>query len=174
MLCVPFCKITDSIQKQTINDPLNTSYLIEETPVIFKNGLVEIANGPEQSLTKQKFSIFGKPIYGDLDGDKKDDATVIITSNPGGSGTFFYVAGVINNGNNYEGTNGILLGDRIAPQNVEIKDGVITVNYAERKPNEPMTTPPSIGVSKHFIVKSKILREQKETDVKEYQNPVSQ
>jgi hypothetical protein len=52
----------------------------------------------------------------------------------------------------YLGTNAVFLGDRIAPQTTEIRDEEIIVNYAERKLDEPMTTPPSIGVSKYFKI----------------------
>jgi hypothetical protein len=46
------------------------------------------------------------------------------------------------------------LGDRIAPQNISINNGLIVVNYAERKSGEPMSAQPSIGVTKTFRVKS--------------------
>lgn len=41
----------------------------------------------------------------------------------------------------------MFLGDRIAPQNINIMDGRAVYNFAERKADEPMTTPPSIGKS---------------------------
>jgi hypothetical protein len=50
------------------------------------------------------------------------------------------------------GTNAVLLGDRIAPQTTELRDGSLIVNFAERRPGEPMTTPPSAGVSKYLKV----------------------
>jgi hypothetical protein len=57
--------------------------------------------------------------------------------------------------NGFVGSGSYPLGDRIAPQSINIDEGttmlgtkrvnVIVVNYADRKPNEPMTTPPSVG-----------------------------
>jgi hypothetical protein len=35
---------------------------------------------------------------------------------------------------------------------MQIANGIITVNYADRKPTDPMSTPPSIGVSKYLVV----------------------
>jgi hypothetical protein len=75
-----------------------------------------------------------------------------LTQNNGGSGTFYYVVVALSSPNGYIGTNGILLGDRIAPQTTEIKNGQIIVNYADRKTGEAMTIAPSVGVSKYLNV----------------------
>lgn len=91
--------------------------------------------------------LFGQPVYGDLNGDGKQDAAVLLVDNPGGSGTFYYAVLAINKGGNYVATNALLLGDRIAPQTVEIRDGRAVYNYADRGPNEPMSTQPSFGKS---------------------------
>lgn len=72
----------------------------------------------------------------------------MLTQDGGGSETFFYVAVALKTEAGYQGTNAILLGDRIAPQPTFIENGMIVVNYADRKAGEPVTTPPSWGVSK--------------------------
>ena len=76
----------------------------------------------------------------------------LITQDPGGSGTFYYVVAALRDDKGYTGTNGILLGDRIAPQSTVIQDGLIIVNYADRKADEPMTADPSVGVSKFLKI----------------------
>jgi hypothetical protein len=126
-------------------NPLNASYII--------NG-VEISLVDGKAVTDPKTStvVFGAPTIGDLNGDNIDDAALIITQDSGGSGVFYYVAAAINTERGAKGTNAVLLGDRIAPQNVEIKDGQIIANYADRKIGEPMTTAPSVGVSKYFAL----------------------
>jgi len=103
------------------------------------------------SATKNTLSIFGEPVYGDLNGDGQKDAAIILVNNPGGSGTFYYAVLAIDGNGRYKATNAILLGDRVAPQTVEIHDGVAVFNYAERKAGEPMTTQPSIGKSLRVI-----------------------
>ena len=103
--------------------------------------------------------IFGQPVNGDLDGDGTADAAVIIVQNLGGSGTFYYVAAAINTGNGAEGTNALLLGDRVAPQNIEILNGEIIANYADRNPGESFAVPPSRGVSKYLILNGSTLIE---------------
>jgi hypothetical protein len=57
----------------------------------------------------------------------------------------------------YQGTNAIFLGDRIAPQSTVIEDGKIIVNYADRKPDEPFTIQPTVGVSKTAWVVNGVL-----------------
>ncbi len=95
---------------------------------------------------------FGNELKTDLDGDGDEDVVFLITQEPGGSGTFFYVVAALNTEKGYIGSDGYLLGDRIAPQTTELSQNpkqknVIVVNYADRAPGEPMTTRPSFGKS---------------------------
>ncbi len=105
-------------------------------------------------------TIFGQKVSGDLNKDGKSDNAYIYTQSPGGSGTFFYVTAELATSANVGATNAttqtnsILLGDRIAPQNINIVNGKIVVNYADRKATEPMTTRPSVGVTKYLVVEN--------------------
>ncbi len=128
------------------NDPLNATYQINETPTLFVNGRAETEAAPG-SATKIVDQVFGEPVYGDLNGDGVLDAGLILVDQPGGTGTFYYLAAAINQNGNYVGTNAILLGDRIAPQNIEIRSGTLIANYADRNPGEPFSTQPSMGKS---------------------------
>jgi len=133
-----------------IFDPLNATYFIDDTPVALVNG--QVKTGTSSTI------VFGQPTISDLNDDGLDDAALMLTQDTGGSGTFYYVAVAINTANGARGTNAILLGDRIAPQNIEIKSGQIIANYVDRKPNEPMTTPPSVGFSVYFFLDGDILK----------------
>ena len=44
------------------------------------------------------------------------------------------------------------MGDRIAPQTTEFRNGEIIVNYADRKSSDPMSASPSVGVTRYFKV----------------------
>jgi hypothetical protein len=86
-----------------------------------------------------------------------------MTFNTGGTGTFFYVVAALNTVNGYVGSQGLLLGDRIAPQTTEMSQNprhvnVIVVNYADRKPGEPMVTEPSVGKSIWIKLDPKIMQ----------------
>jgi hypothetical protein len=136
-------------------DPMNATYTIDGTPVALVNGSSSVAAAPgsaEMVTTK----IFGQPTVGDINSDGKNDAAVILVRTGAGSGTFYYVVvamnGDGNNSNSALGTNAILLGDRIAPDTMQIANGIVTVNYADRAAGEPMSTAPSVGVSKYLVV----------------------
>lgn len=124
----------------------NLSYIIEGQAIKLQNGLASAQDGAGGSITTKIFSI----TPGDINGDGLEDSAVMITQDRGGSGTFFYAAVAINNGKGFVGSNAVLLGDRIAPQNLEIKNGLLIANYAERKAGESFTVPPSVGVSKYM------------------------
>jgi hypothetical protein len=47
----------------------------------------------------------------------------------------------------------MLLGDRITPRDLQIRNGVLIAKYANRRPGEPMIAPPSVRNSKYMILK---------------------
>lgn len=142
------CKNINTNQT-TFSDPQNISYLINGESVGFTNGKSE-QQLPTRPITI-KSSIF-EINKTDVNGDGKEDAVVILTQDPGGSGTFYYAAvAVYSEFIGYVGSNAVLLGDRIAPQNVKVDSGIIEINYATRKLNDSFVTPPSVGVTKKLI-----------------------
>jgi hypothetical protein len=136
----------DIIPGTNAPDIFSLSYRIGDETFILKNGIGE-NRYTDGSASVNKLSIFGEPTYGDLDNDDDIDAVVLLVNEPGGSGAFYYAVLVLNDGSQYHTTNGMFLGDRIAPQTVEIQEGRAVINFAERRVDEPMTTPPSIGRS---------------------------
>lgn len=145
-------------QYQPVFNPLSVTYSVEGQSVTLIDGKLEVEAAPV-SASKIVTMVFGEPVAGDLNGDRKADAAIILTQNSGGSGTFYYVVAALSDGNGAKGTNAVLLGDRIAPQNIEIKNGQIIANYADRKLGEPMTAAPSVGVSKYLVYDGTELRE---------------
>ncbi len=135
-------------------DPLNATYRIDDVPVQLVNGKAEAGSGSAKVST----SIFGQPVVGDVSGDGVNDAVLFLTQNMGGSGVFYSVVAAIHTASGTQGTNSALLGDRIAPQNLQIQDGRVIANYADRKAGEPMTTAPSFAMSAYFIVEGMSLR----------------
>ena len=132
-------------------DYKNATYIIDGQPVTLVNGSAStpVAPGSASQLVTQ---YFGNDATGDLNGDGTLDTAFLLTQNAGGSGTFYYVVVALKTAGGYLGTNAVLLGDRVAPQPTEIQNGEVVANYAERKAGEPMTTEPSVGVSKYLRV----------------------
>jgi hypothetical protein len=134
------------------------SYTIDGKIVTLVNGYAETPAAPGSASTLVT-QYFGNGATGDLNGDGTPDVAFLLTQSGGGSGTFYYVVAALKTQNGYQGTNAVLLGDRIAPQTTEIRNGEVIVNYADRKPTDPMTAQPSIGVSKYLRVENGILTE---------------
>ncbi|TSC60549.1 MAG: hypothetical protein LiPW15_427 [Parcubacteria group bacterium LiPW_15] len=123
-----------------------------------KLGGMGVAAAPG-SAAKIVTDYFGNEAKGDLNGDGAEDVGFFITQTTGGSGTFYYAVAALKKDDNYEGTNAIFLGDRIAPQTMEIRNGILIANYAERRAGDPMTTSPSMGKSKYLEIRSGKLEE---------------
>jgi hypothetical protein len=92
------------------------------------------------------------PTFGDLNGDRVEDAAVTLVSSAGGSGTFTHVSAVLNDDGAARPVGSVLIGDRIIMQSMRIVDGKIHVTWLDRKPGEPMSTTPTTRVSKTFAV----------------------
>lgn len=123
----------------------------------FKSIVYYIDNKPVK-IGENGLSYFGNEIIKDINNDGKDDIVFILKQNSDGSGIFYYATSAISNKNEYVGTNSIFLGDRIAPQSTEYNDNKIVINYADREMDKPMTTQPSIAVSRFFnIINSRLV-----------------
>ena len=129
------------------------SYEVDGQAVRLVNGAYETEAAPG-SASKVITKYFGNDVTGDLNGDGVPDIAFLLTRSGGGSGTFYYVVVALKTAGGYTGTNAVLLGDRIAPQTTLIAGGELVVNYADRKAGEPMTTTPSVGVSKYMTLVS--------------------
>jgi heat shock protein HslJ len=140
----------------------NATYILNGKPVTLINGKAEeqIVPGSASKLITQ---YFGNEVTHDFDGDGRQDVAFLLTQNSGGSGTFFYVIAALNTPNGYVGSEGVLLGDRIAPQTTEMSQNpsqknVIVVNYAVRKAGESFSIQPSVGKSIWLLLDPKTMQ----------------
>lgn len=137
-------------------DPKNAAYTIDGTLIQLKDGYSETEIAPG-SATKIITQYFGNELVTDLDGDGDDDVAFILTQQSGGSGTFFYAVAALQTDYGYVGSDGYLLGDRIAPQSTNLSSNplhknVVVFNYTDRKLDEAMTVPPSVGKSVYLKI----------------------
>lgn len=136
-------KIEEVVREST---PQSIAYEVDGVTYTLVDGKAVVQTSPD-SASQNVLSIFGEPTTGDLDNDGDTDAAVLLSLTTGGSGTFYYAALALSTSYGYKSTNTLFLGDRIAPQTVEIHDGRAVYNYATRLPDEPMTANPSLGKS---------------------------
>lgn len=142
------------------NNPKNTSYYIEGKKYILNNGTAIQAEQNDNSSSTTTISYFGNELRVDINNDNNEDSAFIVTSSNSGSGVFYYlIVALLDENNQYEGTNGVLIGDRIIPKTTEFKNGEIVVNYLERKIEEPMSTKPTVLTSRNFKVSNGTLIE---------------
>lgn len=146
------------IRATAAGDPLHATYTIEGERIRLAEGRAERQAAPG-SATKVKTLVFGAPVYGDLDGDGTDDAALIVVQQPGGSGNFYYIAAALAGDSAYRGTNAVLLGDRIAPKQIDIRNGVIYANYTDRRKDDPMAAAPTVGKSTYLTIEDNKLTE---------------
>jgi hypothetical protein len=133
--------------------PSGACYEIADEFVPLDGGTAETRAAPG-SATKARTQVFDAPVFGDLDADGDDDANLWLVQQPGGSGTFYYVAAAINESGGFRGTKPVLLGDRIAPRELLIEHRVVTARFADRQPAESMATYPTVESTRHFTVAS--------------------
>jgi hypothetical protein len=131
---------------QTPLDYKNISYTVEGKTITLVNGQAE-TQMQAGSASKVTTKIFEANTQGDLNGDGLPDIAVTLTQDSGGSGIFYYIAAAIKTAEGYTGTNAVLLGDRVAPQDNRIQNNLLTVNYADRKLHEDFSVQPSVGKS---------------------------
>lgn len=80
---------------------------------------------------------------GGLNGDDVEDAAVTLAESSGGSGTFVYLAAVVNQNGSPINAATQLLGDRVQLKSLAIESGEIVVSVNKR--------PPSSGVTQYFM-----------------------
>jgi len=143
-------------EKQAVGVPdyKDAEYRIGNTRVKLTGGFAETEAAPG-SASKVTTRYFGNEYKTDLNSDGREDVVFLLTQETGGSGTFYYAVAALNTERGYVGSDGYLLGDRIAPQSTEMSPNprhkdVIVVNYADRAPGEPMTVQPSVGKSAYL------------------------
>jgi hypothetical protein len=141
-------------KESTAVDYKHASYVIDGESVQLTDGVAETEAAPG-SASKIITRYFGNELHTDLDNDGREDIVFLLTQETGGSRTFYYAVAALNTEQGYIGSDGYFLGDRIAPQTIEVSRNprhkhVIVVNYADRTPGEPMTIQPSVGKSAYL------------------------
>lgn len=126
------------------SDPMNASYRLEGESVRLRHGRAATVM-EAGAASQQKTRVFGEPVVGDLDGDEEDDAALILVSDAGGSGSFYYVAVARHGQESDQGSNAVWLGDRIVVRDIAIRNGLLIVRYLDRRSDEPMVAPPVLA-----------------------------
>lgn len=121
----------------------NLTVSIDDQSFTLRDGVAERPAAPGSTATTT-VRLVGEPVIADVDGDGRSEAALLLSSDPGGSGTFYYAVLAVDDGGSYRATNALALGDRITPQTVEVTDGGVAYRFLERRPGDPMTAGPTV------------------------------
>lgn len=113
----------------------------DQAIVTLENGVHTLPHLPEESDSAWHIGLTGDYTYGDLDGDGQLDAAVILETQRGGTGHFYELAAVLNQGGAPYNVASISLGDRVIIRSVFIQDGVIRLDLVVHGPNDPLASP---------------------------------
>jgi hypothetical protein len=130
----------------------NAKYLIELASTgkaQLKDGLFE-ENAAPGSATKTRIQLGKIQAVGDVNGDGLEDAVVTLVVDPGGSGTFTYLALVLNQEGKPKPLAAVLLGDRILVKSLALHNGIVEATMLTRKPDEPMSAEPTVEVIRRY------------------------
>lgn len=78
---------------------------------------------------------------GDLNGDGQSDVAVVLVSSFGGSGHFYELTALINEGHSFRQINNLELGDRVNIESLEIENRRINITLLTHGPHDPMCCP---------------------------------
>ena len=119
---------------------------------------VRLANGEyvhrydESAATVRRVSLSGFVARGELDGNPGEDAAVVLIDQPGGSGTFYYLAALVRKGEGWESVTAVLLGDRIRIESLSIDsdDTEVSVTFLTRAEGVAMAAEPTVSQTQHY------------------------
>lgn len=119
------------------------SFEIEGEMVVLSNGRGQITGEDFES----EIELISDKAFGDLNGDGKEDSASFLAYTSGGSGIFIYVVGYTSGPVGYKGSQGFFVGDRVAPVSLDIRNGVLFVEYLDRASGEPFSAEPTVSRS---------------------------
>ena len=88
--------------------------------------------------------IVGEPVPGDVDDNGDPDEALLLVVNYGGTGSFYSAVIAINDGDSYQASNALSLGDRIQPQTIEFRDGQFVYTYLVHTPDQGASDVPTV------------------------------
>lgn len=140
-------------------DARNATYRIDKDVVTLANGRLERDAAPG-SATKIVTTLVDPQTTGDVDGDARSDTVVILVNQPGGSGSFYYLAVLMNTAAGVTATPAMLIGDRIVVTALRLEGRTIVVEYLDHASGQPLAASPTVTTTKRFVVDAGALRAQ--------------
>jgi hypothetical protein len=141
--------VTFTIGADVLSRLGNMDYTVDGKPYT-------LANGAYSDTTGVSIMMFPPAALGDLNADAVDDAAVLLAYSGGGSGTFVYLAAVVDQDGSFVNTDTVLLEDRVQVNDMAIADGAITLNVTTHGPHDPMCCPTSVATWTYVLEDGKL------------------
>lgn len=129
---------------------------------ISKNEIIQLENGVFHrpgTPTQNNYIKLGGPVaYGDLNGDGRGDAVVILRDWEGGTGVSVNLAAVIDQGGTPYNVSTQTLGDRVQILSSCILSGTVTLNMLVAGPNEGFCCPTQQVIESWKLVNNELVR----------------
>jgi hypothetical protein len=154
LLCIPasdeMAAAPEGLSPQNL---ANATYQgIYEQPVTLVDGVYEGEPFVEGGASRPTVILIDTPIaYGDINGEGQEDAAVLLAENSGGSGTFVYLAAVVNQDGQPVNVATTLLGDRVQVESLKIENDQIVVEMVQAGPDDPMCCPSQRAVKTYEL-----------------------
>lgn len=131
----------------TMDEVMNAAVTAPQGQKIFqlKDGNYESGSGADYAQVK----ILPQSVMGDVNGDGKQEAAVLLSEYYGGSGVFVSLIVFQKVGDGLQQSPAILIDDRPAINTLSIKDGKIFLDAVIHGENDPMAVP-SLGVIESY------------------------
>jgi basic membrane protein A len=140
-------------QGVTLEDLRNAEYKLEYAP----GGRARLVNGQFRApavagaATETVIILSDVIVFGDLNGDGSGDAAAVLISDPGGSGTFYDLAAVVDQAGEPVNVATTSLGDRLIINELRLEGNEIVVDMVTTGPTDPLCCP-----SQHVIKRYKL------------------
>ena len=144
-VCAAHAQASLDCNTAKLADPANATYIVEGDAIPLVHGAHSQAAAPGAHTTHETHLIPGAQACGNFDGEPV--VVTLLSDDPGGSGTYIYVAALPRSGHSYPAA---LVGDRIVPKSVVVDKGQIVVTYLGRSNDAPMAAPPTQKLVRRF------------------------
>jgi peptidoglycan/xylan/chitin deacetylase (PgdA/CDA1 family) len=98
----------------------------------------------------ENYLLYRGVAFGDIDGDRVQDAVVVIIHSPAGTGVFYHLAAVLNDHGQPQAVRPAFLGDRIILDQVRVADGEIDLAFKTYRDDEPYGSTPTLQVAQRY------------------------
>jgi hypothetical protein len=130
----------------------NASYFLEDFNIqlrlvdgAFSNGQIQV-------------NLVGPAAFGDLDGDGQEDAAVLLTIDAGGTGTFYHLFALLNQGGQPLQAGAAYVGDRQLVNELYISNGRILLDHQTHGLSSPLCCPDEHRLTGFVLEKGRLRR----------------